>query len=194
VRTIALLGASVLALAATSSGLQAQEVWSLDVRGGAAFPTQDFGVDELDTGVGFEGTIAYRFMPHLWVYGGWDWYHFQADQALSLVDVDVEETGYAFGLRFEHPIERFGSPSIWLRVGGTYNHIEIEDHDDTTADSGHGLGFEAGAGVALRLGDRWYLTPGARFRALTREFVVSGVGTDVDLTYVALEVGLSRRF
>ncbi len=193
-RSIALLGASALALALASNGLVAQDVWSLEVRGGTAFPTQDFGVDELDTGVGFEGTVAYRFMPHLELYGGWDWYHFQADEALTLVDVDVEETGYAFGLRFEHPIEMLGAPAIWLRAGGTYNHIEIEDHDDTTADSGHGLGFELGAGIALQLSDGWYLTPGARFRALTREFVVEGSEVDVDLTYFALEVGVSRRF
>lgn len=194
-RTFVLFGTLAATLTLATGEAQAQARWSVDVRGGAAFPVQDFGVDELDIGVGFEGTIGYRVMPHLGIYAGWDWFHFEADRALTLLQVDVEETGYAFGLLFEHPLELLGSPSIWVRAGGTYNHIEIEnDAGDITADSGHGMGFEAGVGVALRMGEGWYLTPGARFRMLSEEFVVAGTPTDVDLSYVALEVGVSRRF
>jgi hypothetical protein len=113
--------------------LDAQGPWSLDFRAGAALPTQDVGQDEVATGFGFEGALGYRFMEHLGAYAGWDWHKFTAEQSFAGADVDFEETGYAYGLRFEHPLsgESGTGAAYILRAGGTYNHLEIEDADAT---------------------------------------------------------------
>ena len=177
-----------------SRSVEAQDRWSLDIRSGAAFATQDLGDADLGIGLGFEGTVAYRFMPHMAVYGGWDWHHFSADQSFAGADVDVEDTGYALGLQFIHPIGE-SSLDYFIRAGGILNHIEIEnDEGDIVADSKQGLGWEVGVGVVLSLSDHWRLAPGVRYRSLSRDIEIGVASTPVDLTYLAVEVGLSRSF
>lgn len=174
----------------------AQQPWAVEVRGGVAFPTADLGDDELDTGVGFEGTIRYNVMPHLAAYAGWDWMHFGADGAGGASDVDVEATGYAFGLRFEHPFsgETDYGPAYWVRAGLIVDHIEIENQEgDLIADTEHGLGWEVGAGVAIGVGENGSLTPGIRYRSLSRDLEFDGGEVPVDLRYVAAELGFAWR-
>ncbi|HET6837191.1 MAG TPA: hypothetical protein VFH24_04050, partial [Gemmatimonadales bacterium] len=101
----------------------------------------------------------------------------------------------AFGLLFEHPLGNSETVALQLRAGGTYNHIELENSaGDQIADSGHGLGFEGGAGLVLRLADSWRLTSGLRFRSLTRDLESGGIASAADLRYLAVEVGFSRGF
>lgn len=186
---------ALLAALAVPAALTAQDRWSVDVGAGAAFATQDLGDADLSTGVVFEGTLAYRLMPHLWVYGGWDWLHFQATNSFAGADVDFEETGYAYGLRFEHPLRAGSDAAFRLRAGGTYDHIEVESADGAVSvDSGHGIGWEVGAGLAVPLSDTWRLVPGVRYRALSRDIGVGAVTTEVDLTYVTIDLGVSRTF
>lgn len=193
--TRTVVAAIAVGFLAASSPTAAQERWAFELRGGAALPTQDIGSDELGTGFGFEGTLRYRFLPHLGVYGGWDWMHFGPETSFAGADVDFEETGYVFGLRFEHPLGEGAPVSGWVRAGGTYGHLELEDTaGEIIADSGHGLGLEAGAGVALDIGGRLSVTPGVRYRALTRDVEIGTATTEVDLRYVALELGLVVHF
>jgi hypothetical protein len=190
-----LLTALMLLFASTASNTYAQDAWGIEVRGGAAFATEDPADVSLATGFGFEGTIAYRFQPHLSVYAGWDWHRFPADGSFAGSNSDFEETGYAFGLLFEHPIGRSEAMAIQLRGGGTYNHIEVEnDAGAPIADSGHGLGYEAGVGLAFRLTDLWRVTPGLRFRSLSRDLETGTVTTAADLRYLAVDVGFARWF
>ena len=171
----------------------AQSRWSLEAMGGAAFATQKLGGADLGTGVGLEVNGRYRVMPHLAVYAGWDWHHFASDRPLIGGDMDVEDTGYAFGLRFEHAI--VSRTAYWLRFGGTANHIELEDtRGDIVFDSGHGLGWEVGGGLAIPMGDRLMLTPGVRYRALSRDVEFGGVAANGELKYVTVGVGLAYRF
>ncbi|HEX6064676.1 MAG TPA: hypothetical protein VFZ04_10680, partial [Longimicrobiales bacterium] len=60
--------------AAGVSAAQAQSPVTLELRGGPAFPTADFGSATLNTGAGAGATIRYAFMPHTGVYAGWDWF------------------------------------------------------------------------------------------------------------------------
>ena len=57
-----------------------------------------------------------------------------------------EETGYAFGLRFEQPFEGADpGPAMLIRAGGTYKHIEVEGADgELAADSGPWPGLGGG--------------------------------------------------
>jgi len=184
-----------LALAAATlvSDLPAQQL-TLDLRGAVAMPTSDFADSDLSTGAGLGATIAVKLQPHLHLYGGWDWLRFSADEAFAGPEPDFEETGYNFGLRYEHPLGQSSRTMIRVEAGGTYKHFEFEDADgDITVDSGHGLGYEAGVGLLLPLGESWRLAPTIRYRALSRDFTVGSITTNGDLKYVALEIGVSRR-
>ena len=177
--------------------VNAQGPWTLDFRMGAALPTEDLGQDEIATGLGLEGALGYRFMEHLAAYVGWDWHKFAADQSFAGSDMDFEETGYAYGLRFEHPFSgETGTGTVYtLRAGRTYNHLEIENLEgDIIADSGHSAGWEIGAGTTFGLSDTWRVSPGARYRSLSPDVEVGGTTTEVDLKYVALEVGVTWSF
>jgi opacity protein-like surface antigen len=187
------IAGAALLLAANALTVSAQSRWSLEGRVGAAVATAKFADVDVGTGVGFDGTVRFRVQPHLFVYAGWDWFHFTTDDELTDGEQDIEETGYAYGLRFQHPMnDRF---DFWVRAGGTYDHIELENESgDIVADSKHGAGWEAGAGVAFRFRTNWQVTPGLRYRARSREMTVDNVTRTVKLTYVALSVGFVRTF
>jgi hypothetical protein len=190
-----ILAALILSTTSSVATLQAQERWEFEFRAGAAVPTEDPANVSLGTGFGFEGTVAYRLQPHLSVYAGWDWHRFPADGAFVGATSDLEETGYAFGMLFEHPVGRSEVLAIQLRGGGTYNHLEAENNGgDSIGDSGHGLGYEAGVGLAFRMGNSWRLTPGLRFRSLSRDLEIGSTSLATDLRYVALELGFAGRF
>jgi opacity protein-like surface antigen len=166
----------------------------LEIRGGTAFPTQKLGGADLDTGFGFEGSVAYRLMPHLAGYAGWGWNQFSAERSFAGADVDFEETGYTFGLQFVHP---FGMSKIHyaLRAGGIFNHIEAENTDgDIVGDSDHGFGWQIDAGLEIPFGDRWQVKPGVRYRALSSNIDVDNTETAVDLNYLSVGAGLSWSF
>ena len=178
-----------------STSAAAQNRFLVELRGGPAFATDALSDADLGRGWGAEATASYRFLPHLSLYGGWGWRWFPASgNAFAGADVDVEEAGYTFGLQFAHPV---GSSPIgyFLRAGGIYNHLEIENSEGSRiADSGYGLGWQIGAGVIVPLGRQWYLMPGVRYRALACSISVGTTRTDVELTYVAVGVGVARAF
>lgn len=187
---------AAIALTMLAAPLAAQD-FTLDVRGAAVVPTSDLVDADLKTGLGFGATIAYRVMPHLHLYGGWDWSHFTNTGESSFeADLDFEETGYTFGLRFEHPFGVASRANYRLEAGGTYKHIELEDNDgEIIADTEHGLGYEAGAGVLLPLGrGPWRLAATVRYRSLTRDFTVIDVNREGKLQYLGLEFGVARKF
>ena len=178
----------------TFTTMHAQDRWDFDIRGGADYATQKLGDADLGLGVGFEGTAAYRFMPHVAAYLGWGWNHFNADQSFAGEDIDFEETGYTFGIQFVHPLG--DSPLKYLvRAGGVFNHIEVEDQErDFVGDSEHGLGWQIGAGLMVPLGNQWSLTPSVRYRSLASDIEIDATTTSVDLNYISIGVGISRSF
>lgn len=108
--------------------------------------------------------------------------------------MDFEETGYTFGLEFLHPLGNTPM-NFYLRGAGIYNHIEVENDDgDITGDSDHGLGWQAGAGLAFDIGNRWMLKPGVRYRSLSRDIEVGNISSDIDLTYFNVAVGIAKTF
>lgn len=171
----------------------AQDRWSLELRPGVNFATGKLGNANLETGFGAEGTLAYRFLPHLSIYGGWSWNKFGSDQQMNGSTLDFEETGYSYGLQFIHPIG--GSKvNLLIRAGGLYNHIEVERGGEIIADSGHGFGWQAEGGLAIPLGERWRLLPSVRYRSLARDLNINSVDTSVDLNYLSAGIGISMTF
>ena len=172
----------------------AQDKWGLELRPGVDYATQDILDADLGLGFGAELTITYRFMPYLAAYAGWSYNNFAVDQSFAGPDASFEETGYTFGFQFIHPIGE-STLSYLVRVGGTYNHIEIENNDgDIIIDSGHGLGWQAEAGLVIPLGERFSLLPSVRYRSLNRDIEIENENTSVNLNYLSVGVGLSWSF
>jgi len=192
----ALLAVAAVAAAAVldPAAASAQERWGFDIHATGGIATQDDARDTSENGFGLGATLHLRLQPHLFAYGGWDWMRYQAIEEIAGPDVDLEETGYALGLRFEHP---FGDSDVrwWARGGALIHHFEFEnDAGEILDDTGHGLGWEGGAGVTLPLGSTWSLTPGIRYRSVTREAELLNVTRDVELQAVTLEIGIRRSF
>ncbi len=168
--------------------------WSLEFRPGVDYATQDIADADPGLGFGAELTIAYKIMPHLAASAGWSYNNFAVDQSFAGTDASFEETGYTFGFQFIHPIGE-SSFSYLIRLGGTYNHIEIENNNgDIIIDSGHGLGWQAEAGLAIPLSEKFSLLPSVRYRSLSRDIDINNVSTSVELNYVSVGVGLSWSF
>lgn len=193
-RTLVALGVLAAVAALDPEPASAEDRWGFDLRAAAGVATQDDARDTSENGFGFGATFYLRLQEHLYAYGGWDWMRYQALGEIAGPDVDLEETGYHLGLRFEHP---FGDSDIrwWVRGGALIHHFEFENADgDIFEDTGHGLGWEGGAGVTVPLGRAWSLTPGVRYRSVNREAELLNVTTDVELQAVTFELGIRRRF
>lgn len=184
---------SIIALIGVSQSALAQDRLSFEFRPGVSLATKDLGDANLKTGFGFEGTFAYRFMPHLSVYAGWGWNKFGSDQEINGTSLDFEETGYTYGLQFIHPIGD-SKVDLLIRGGGLANHIEVEQGDDIIADSGHGFGWQLGAGLVIPLAEKWNLMPSVRYRSLSGDIEIETTTTSVDLNYISAGVGISRTF
>lgn len=181
----------------TAAPAHGQERRSFEVSGGGAFGSESFLEADLGTGLMFEAMVGYRLLPRLTAYVGWDWVRFATEQSLLGPDLDVQETGYIFGARFERPFRGDAGEGLLYRVrlGGTYNQVEIEDSGGTRiADSGHGLGWEAGLALVVPAGDQLRLTPGFRYRSLSRDIRVATIDTPAELRYFTMEMGVSVRF
>lgn len=186
--------AFLISLTSVSNFASAQNKWSLAFRPGVNFATKDLGDAKLKTGFGFEGTISYKFMPHLAAYTGWGWNKFTANNSFAGNNMDFTETGYVLGLQFVHPIAT-SKINFIIGAGGIYNHIETENtKGDIIADSGHGWGWQLDAGVSVPLSKRLNLIPTVRYRSLSRDIKVEGTSTAVDLNYVSVGAGLSWTF
>ena len=174
--------------------IMAQDRLSIELRIGPSFTTQDLGNSELNTGIGIEGIVDYRISDLVGAYVGWGWNHFSADESFAGNKSDFEETGYLFGLQLNQSLGD-GPLALYARLGGIYNHIEVENNDgDIIADSGHGLGWRAGIGMDIHLGSNWHLKPGIKYQSLARDLEVESQTTDVKLNYLAPSIGISKRF
>jgi hypothetical protein len=178
----------------TSFAQENEKRFGFELSGGASLATKDLSDAELKTGLGFEGIFHYRFMPHTGVYAGWGWNKFGSDESFAGKDIDFEETGYVFGLQFKHPLSKL-PVSYFLRAGGLYNHIEIENAEgDIIKDSGHELGFQLAGGFDIELGKNWSLTPGIKFNSMNCDVENNGVKVPLELNYLSFRVGILKNF
>lgn len=172
----------------------AQPLVSWEIRGGADVATQELGDANLNTGYGFDGILSFWFKPYISVYAGWGWHQFPSDDPFAGASMDFTETGYTFGLEFMYPLGNL-SHGFYLRGGGIYNQVQAESRNgDITADSGHGLGWQAETGLAFDLGYNWVLKPGVRYRSLSEDIEIGDTTTDIDLRYLNFAIGISRSF
>ena len=98
-----------------------------------------------------------RILPDLFAYGGWDWQHHNAEAPVFGLSAHVEDTGYAFGLRYVVPVSYRAKP--WFRGGGLYNHVEIEGSSDGLISGGLQAHVGAKSGRRSRGGVRRLVEP-----------------------------------
>ena len=168
--------------------------FGLELNGGAAMATSRISEEKANPGFGFEGILQYRVLPFTAIYGGWGWNRLVVDESFAGTDARFEETGYVFGLQFRHPVGKLPM-NYFLRAGGLYNHIEIENTDgDIIHDSGHGLGWQVAGGLDINLGSKWSLAPGVKFNSLTTEINDEGIIRPISHNYLSVRVGIIKRF
>ena len=175
-----------------ASPVAAQESgrYAVELRGGAAFPTADLADATLKMGGGFQVGVIAQFLGNASLYAGWDWHLFQTDKPFAGVQYDVNETGYAFGIQIDRRFSALGG--AWVRAGGTYNHIELEaDDGELSSDSGHDLGWEAGAGMRIPVTNSIVLLPGLRYRTLSTDLHNGVSRVAVELSYLTTEIGVA---
>lgn len=178
-------------------GTMAQENekrFGAELNGDVAFVSSDLAGASLKTGLGFEALLQYRFMPFTSVYGGWGYGHFNADESFAGPDIDFEQTGYILGLQFKRQIGN--SPvSYFVRAGGLYCHIETENNSgDIISDAGHGIGWQAAAGIEVALGKNWSLAPGLKYNWLSGETEIGNTSYQLDHRTVSARIGIVKRF
>ncbi len=175
--------------------LIAQEKWSLEFKPGLNFPSTELGETSLKTGFGFELIGAYKFSPQFDVYAGWGWTQFKTKEALLNEEIDVNETGYSFGLKFTNPFLNFVKTSYVLSVGGIYNHLELEDRfGDTIGDTGHSLGWQVAVGLEYFIAENWSLRPEMRYRSFSKDFTYRNFSKELDHKYVSIGLGIAISF
>lgn len=185
---------SLLAFLFLPLSLSAQESWNIEGRLGPLFADHNLGPIDLDEGGAISGTIAYRVTPRLAPYLGFGYYFFETDTPGTDGDLNVAETSFVLGLRFE---DSFPSNTIGYRLqaGVTLGEIDLLDNDgDSIEDTDAEAGWEVGAAVIIELPLSMQLTPGIRYRSLAQDLVVNGVRTSVDLDYTAIEIGFGWNF
>jgi len=186
----------VIALLFTFDIALGQGRLDITFRPAANFPVKNLGEVKLDNGGGFEVTVAYGFMQHLALYGGWGWSKFSEKESTVSLNNDYKETGYTFGLQFNHPFSRESKLNFIFTGGGIYNHIVTKDNNgDIIGDTDHGLGWQAEMALSIPVGhhNRWYLMPSVRFRELSSNITEGGIKTNVDLHYISTGLGVSWR-
>jgi opacity protein-like surface antigen len=196
-RSLPLL-AGALAAAALAAPARAQlpsiTPFSLEVRGGAALPTGDFG-ELASTGwtAGITGQL--NFTPMLGVYAGYSMSGFPVNDDFEGADKDLNmnDRGFNAGLRASFaPLAAGLAP--WVKGGLVYNELEFEaDGLSITTDSQ--LGFEVGGGLSFPLGPRISITPGVTYTSysLTDDEDDDWDLPDLDVSYVKVDIGLNFR-
>lgn len=172
--------------------------FSVEVRGGFAFPTGDFGESDgeaaVETGWSVGANATYHFMPMLGVYGGYTYTRFGVE---GFDEVDLVDQGLSAGVRVAIP-----TPLIpidpYVKAGLVYNRIGFEFDEggdggelDDAAESDQSLGFEVGAGIGISLGPKLSFTPQVTYTSYEPQF--DGEGIDANVEHIRVDVGLRIR-
>ena len=168
--------------------------FGVELNGGSSFGIAKLDDAKLNVGFGFEGLFHYEFVKNIGVYAGWGWNRFSSDNSFAGQNARFEETGYVLGLQYRYAISN--SPvSLFVRGGGLYNHIEIENAEgDVTAETGHGFGGQVALGIEFNLGSGWSLAPGVKFNYLNRTATYQNSDHELSQKYVSARISVIKRF
>lgn len=168
--------------------------FSAEFRPGLNFPTTNLMEENLETGFGFEVKAGYNIMPHLKGFAGWGWNRFETESIPMEEPAELIERGFIFGMELTLPITE-APVTYFLGVSAVLEEFKLEIEEmGLSARSNFGLGWQLNAGVEIHLDEQWSLRPDLRYRSLSNDLNIDGTTTEVDLNYIALGVGIRRRF
>lgn len=194
IRTLRIAPIFLSLLGCPASG-HAQDVWTFEQTGGIALTTQDLGDADLGLGYGFAGTVGYRIAGPFSIYAGWSWFRFHADESFAGPDIEVDRTGFLYGLRARRPLGTGPGPEIQAQLGLTYEQVDLEpEGSGDPIEAGWEVGWGLGLVVAFPLGEHWRAGPALQYRALSPVFPTEPVEVGTDLTHLSLELAFARRF
>jgi hypothetical protein len=185
---------SVLSLILTTGFTLAQGAFGMEVRGAGSIPTSKLDNASLKLGAGFELLLHYEIIQNGTVYAGWGWNRMRSDELVSEQDIDVEETGYRFGLEYAVPVGS-GPTKLYVTGGGLFNHLEFENEaGDIVEDTGHGLGWNVGFGLDYALLEFIHLRPSIKHFSLRRDMEMGSRQAEVKHEYISVGLGASFIF
>ncbi len=195
-KSLIVIAAMVLLVNSANAQERRRKV-GFELTAGPSVALNNLGDFKMKVGKGVEGIFTYMPLEHFGLFAGWGWNNFRSNY------YDFEDTGYMFGVQFKDDINK-SAFSYYLRAGGLYNHIEIEDAtpsivDGFRSDSGHGLGIHLSGGVEYSLGKGWCINSNLKFQHLKRDVVLPSMlrdnaATAVNLNYLALRLGVVKYF
>ncbi|AVR46349.1 opacity protein [Christiangramia fulva] len=174
--------------------LTAQQKWTFEFRPDLNFPTTKIENEKFNTGFGFDASISYKFTSAFGVYAGWGWNIYRIENLPDTGNIDIDETGYTFGVIFSHPISD-PSFSYFLRLGGIYTHLELENGaGDTIASSDHQPGWEIAAGLDFSYFGSFSLLPQIGYRSFSADFSSEDIYPKIDLNNLFFGIGIAKSF
>ena len=188
---LAMMMSVILTVAALAQ--EKDKRFAFEINGGLSLPTKEF-VEGIRMGFGFESNFRYRIMTHTSIYGGWGANWLSTESASSGDNLDYEETGYALGLDFRHPL---GDSRLlyYVRAGALYNHIETENNEgEIVDDTKHGPGFQIAGGLDYNIGNNWSITPGIKFNYLSRDMKFDDNSAQLAYQYISVRIGVAKKF
>lgn len=178
----------VLAAAGLAGSAQAQAILpttpvSLEVRAGADFPTGDLS-DIAKTGYTVGGNVSVAVAPMLSVYGGYTFNSFSAkDDGSSDGSASFRVQGPEAGVKLNIPMPA-GGVAPFVKGGALFQKYSVSVSGDglsgSFSDDQYRWGFEAGAGVAVPLGNRLSVTPAVTY---TKVEHATSVKADIGLSF-----------
>lgn len=189
--------AALFLLVNSANAQERRRMVGFEITAGPSVALGKIGDYSVGRGKGIEGIVSFMPMKHFGLFAGWGWNLFKSG------NYDFEDNGYMFGLQFKDDFNT-SKFSYYLRAGGLYNHIEVEDATPGivggfTSDSGHGLGIHASGGVQYSLGKGWCVNSNLKFQHLKKNVGLPDsegepVATSVNLNYIALRIGIVKYF
>lgn len=178
----------VLAAASVAGSAQAQATLpttpvSVEVRAGAAFPTGDLA-DGAKTGFTVGGNASVAVSPMLSVYAGYTFNSFSLkDDGSSDASAHLRVQGPEAGVKINVPMPA-GGVAPFIKGGALYQKYSFSVSGDggslSGSDDQYRWGFEAGAGVAVPLGNRLSVTPAVSYIKVEH---ATAVKTDIGLSF-----------
>lgn len=176
------------------TGLQAQGQWSFEFRPNLDFATTKIGEKKIKTGFGFDANLTYNFIDNMGVYAGWGWNTYRAENIPDTGNIDLNQTGYTFGLQYINSIKET-SLGYFLRFGGIYAHVEVENEaGNNIADTSHELGWEIAGGLYLFNVSTFSLRPQLGYRSFSGDFSSGFVSDKLDLNNFFFGIGVAKWF
>lgn len=202
-RTLIVLLAVVLGLCAESAVGHAQGVFpfTVEVRGGGAFPTGDLG-SATSPGYLAEVTAKYSPLPFVSVYGGYAHAEFAVGRsdALSVIARRIKDSGWRLGGEVGVPLVGLATGiAPYAQAGAIFNRTRIGLAGDQAAEpsrhSDRSIGFEVAGGIRISVTRSFAITPELRYRAHDPEFAGDvEVGPAREIRYLVPGLGVTYHF